>query len=30
VFCWLVIALIRDQGKGTIKGLGTYLPSKLP
>jgi len=30
VFCWLVIALIRDPGKGTIKGLGAYLPSKLP
>ena len=30
VFCWLVIALIRDPGKGTIKGLGAYLPSQLP
>jgi len=30
VFCWLVIALIRDPGKGTIKGLGAYLPLKLP
>jgi Transposase DDE domain len=30
VFCWLVLALIRDPGKGTIKGLGAYLPSKLP
>jgi Transposase DDE domain len=29
VFCWLVVALIRDPGKGTLKGLGTYLPSKL-
>ena len=30
VFCWLVIALIRDPGKGTLKGRGTYLPSTLP
>jgi Transposase DDE domain len=29
VFCWLVVALIRDPGKGTLRGLGTYLPSKL-
>lgn len=29
VFCWLVVALIRDPGKGTLKGLGTYLPAKL-
>jgi hypothetical protein len=29
VFCWLVIALIRDPGKGTLKGLRPYLPSKL-
>jgi len=29
VFCWLLIALIRDPGKGTLKGLGTYLPPKL-
>jgi len=29
VFCWLVVALIRDPGKGTLKGLGTSLPSKL-
>jgi hypothetical protein len=30
VFCWLLIALIRDPGKGTLKGLGAYLPLKLP
>jgi Transposase DDE domain len=30
VFCWLVIALIRDPGKGTLKGLRPYLPPKLP
>jgi Transposase DDE domain len=30
VFCWLVIALIRDPGKGTLKGLRSYLPAKLP
>ena len=30
VFCGLVIALIRDPGKGTLKGLGAYLPLKLP
>lgn len=29
VFCWLVIALIRDPGKGTLKGLRPYLPPKL-
>jgi hypothetical protein len=29
VFWWLVVALIRDPGKGTLRGLGTYLPSKL-
>jgi hypothetical protein len=28
VFCWLVVALIRDPGKGTLKGLRTYLSSK--
>ena len=22
IFCWLVMALIRDPGKGTLKGLG--------
>jgi hypothetical protein len=25
VFCWLLIALIRDPGKGTFKGLQLYL-----
>jgi hypothetical protein len=30
VFCWLLMALIRDPGKGTLKGLGVYLPRKLP
>jgi Transposase DDE domain len=30
VFCWLVMALIRDPGKGTLKGLKPYLPAKLP
>jgi hypothetical protein len=29
VFCWLVIALIRAPGKGTLRGLKPYLPSKL-
>lgn len=29
VFCWLVVALIRAPGKGTLKGLRPYLPSKL-
>ena len=29
VCCWLVMALIRDPGKGTLKGLHTYLPSTL-
>jgi hypothetical protein len=30
VFCWLMVALIRDPGKGPLKGLGAYLPPKLP
>jgi Transposase DDE domain group 1 len=30
VFCWLLVALIRAPGKGTLKGLRPYLPSKLP
>jgi DDE family transposase len=30
VFCWLVMALVRDPGKGTLKGLGAYLPPTLP
>ena len=29
VFCWLVTALIRDPGKGTLKGLQAYLPPTL-
>ena len=30
VFCWLVMALTRDPGQGTLKGLGASLPPKLP
>src|SRR5512132_1736448 len=30
VFCWLVVALIRASGKGTLKGLKPYLPATLP
>lgn len=29
VFCWLLMALIRDPGKGTLKGLMSYLPPTL-
>ena len=29
VFCWLLIALIRDPAKGTLKGLKPYLPPTL-
>ena len=29
IFCWLLIALIRDPGKGTLKGLQSYLPPTL-
>jgi hypothetical protein len=29
VCCWLVMALIRDPGKGTLKGLKPYLPPTL-
>jgi Transposase DDE domain len=29
VFCWLLIALILDNGKGTLKELCGYLPPKL-
>jgi hypothetical protein len=29
VFCWLLIALILDHGKGTLKGLCQYLPPRL-
>ena len=30
VFCWLVIALIRAPGKGTLKGLRSSLPATRP
>ena len=30
VFCWLVMALMRDPGNGTLKGLKPSLPTKLP
>jgi len=29
VFCWLLVALIRAPGTGTLKGLRPYLPSKM-
>jgi hypothetical protein len=29
VFCWLLMALTRDPGKGTLKGLKPYLPPTL-
>jgi Transposase DDE domain group 1 len=29
IFCWLLIAVIRDPGKGTLKGLKPYLPPTL-
>ena len=29
VFCWLLIALTRDPGKGTLNGLQPYLPLTL-
>src|SRR5881409_2965813 len=29
LFCWLLIALIRDPGKGTLQGLHSYLPPTL-
>ena len=29
VCCWVVIALKRDPGNGTLKGLQSYLPSTL-
>jgi hypothetical protein len=29
VFCWLLMALILDSGKGTLKGLCQYLPPRL-
>ena len=30
VFCWLVLALMRAPGQGTLKGLRPYLPATLP
>ena len=30
VFCWLMVALLRAPGKGTLKGLRPYLPPQLP
>lgn len=29
IFCWLLVAIIRDPGAGTLKGLGPYLPPPL-
>jgi hypothetical protein len=29
ICCWLLLALIRDPGKGTLKGLAPYLPATL-
>jgi hypothetical protein len=29
IFCWLVVAIIRDPGTGTLKGLCPYLPPHL-
>ena len=29
IFCWLLVALIRDPGAGTLKGLCPYLPPHL-
>jgi hypothetical protein len=29
VYCWFLIALVRDPGKRMPKGLGAYLPPKL-
>ncbi len=29
LFCWLLVALIVDQGKGTLKGLTGHLPPRL-
>ena len=29
LFCWLLVALIVDQGKGTLKGLSRHLPPRL-
>ena len=29
IFCWLLVAIIRDPGAGTLKGLCPYLPPHL-
>jgi hypothetical protein len=29
IFCWLMVAIIRDPGAGTLKGLCPYLPPHL-
>ena len=29
IFCWLLVAMIRDPGAGTLKGLCLYLPPHL-
>jgi hypothetical protein len=29
LFCWLLVALILDQGKGTLKGLSRHLPPRI-
>jgi hypothetical protein len=29
IFCWLLVAIIRDPGVGTLKGLCPYLPPHL-
>ena len=29
LFCWLLVALIVDQGKGTLKGLSRHLPPRI-
>jgi hypothetical protein len=29
IFCWLLVAIIRDPGTGTLKGLCPYLPTPL-
>ena len=29
LFCWLLVALAVDQGKGTLKGLSRHLPARL-
>ena len=29
IFCWLVVAIIRDPGVGTLKGVLPYVPAGL-